>query len=45
MEGGNTVAAQLLLKPACRLCSLLGFLALFVPGKCSYSPEPDQQRM
>uniref|UniRef100_A0A7N5K6B4 Tripeptidyl peptidase 1 n=1 Tax=Ailuropoda melanoleuca TaxID=9646 RepID=A0A7N5K6B4_AILME len=27
-----------------RTC-LLGFLALFVPGKCSYSPEPDQQRM
>ncbi|XP_007172895.2 tripeptidyl-peptidase 1 [Balaenoptera acutorostrata] len=27
-----------------RAC-LLGLLALFVAGKCSYSPEPDQQRM
>uniref|UniRef100_A0A8C2RMM0 Peptidase S53 activation domain-containing protein n=1 Tax=Capra hircus TaxID=9925 RepID=A0A8C2RMM0_CAPHI len=23
---------------------LLGLFALFVTGKCSYSPEPDQQR-
>uniref|UniRef100_A0A8B9WNU9 Tripeptidyl peptidase 1 n=1 Tax=Bos mutus grunniens TaxID=30521 RepID=A0A8B9WNU9_BOSMU len=23
---------------------LLGLFALFVAGKCSYSPEPDQQR-
>lgn len=44
LEGGNTVAVRLPLKPACRLCSFLGLLALFVTGKCSYSPEPDQQR-
>nr|KAF6468369.1 tripeptidyl peptidase 1 [Rousettus aegyptiacus] len=35
---------RLLLKPTCHLCSLLGLLALIVAGKCSYSPEPDQQR-
>ena len=45
LEGGNTMTVQLLLKPMCCPCSLLGLLALFVAGKCSYSPEPDQQRM
>lgn len=44
LEGGETITTQLPMKPTCHPCSLLGLLALFGVGKCTYSPEPDQQR-
>ncbi|XP_066222613.1 tripeptidyl-peptidase 1 isoform X1 [Saccopteryx leptura] len=43
VEGGDTMTTQLPLKLTYHPCSLLGLLTLVIVGKCSYSPEPDQQ--